>query len=312
MRVAGIFWAWPQKMSKQTEFPPLNPLHVFEVASRLLSFTKAAAELNVTQSAVSRQIATLEAAINVKLFKRERDGIYLTEAGEAYRREIGPAFARILWATNEIRANRLSDPLHLRVYSSFAARWLIPRLPAFKKKYPSIELRMNTAVQPVNFSRDSVDIAIQFGSGDWPDILCRKIMDDEIQPVCSPELYASVGGIKTVDDLAKVQLISARLRTRDWKDWLTDRKMAEPEGSYMEFPSSHLAYQAAAAGLGVAMAQLSLIERDVQEGRLMLLFDKPLKREMGYYAMWPKELSLSKNMRVFLNWLYTEANQSAN
>ena len=293
-------------MSKLTEFPPLNPLHVFEVASRLLSFTKAAAELNVTQSAVSRQIAALEAAINVKLFKRDRDGIALTECGEAYRKEIGPAFARILWATNEIRETRCR-PLQLRVYSSFAARWLIPRLPEFKRQHPGIQLRMNTVVQPVDFSRDTVDIAIQFGNGEWPSISCKKIMDDEIQPVCSPELYASVGGIKTAEDLAKVQLISARLRSRDWKDWLAQNKGPEPGNPYMEFPSSHLAYQAATAGLGVAMGQLPLVEGDVKEGRLMYLFDRPVKRNMGYYAMWPKELSLSSNMRLFLNWLYAAA-----
>jgi LysR family glycine cleavage system transcriptional activator len=294
-------------MSKQSELPPLNPLHVFEVASRLLSFTKAATELNVTQSAVSRQIAALEAAINVKLFRREREGIALTECGEAYRKEVGPAFARILWATNEIRANRLSDPLQLRVYSSFAARWLIPRLPEFKSRHPGIELRMNTAVQPVDFGRDTVDIAIQFGAGNWPNISCRKIMNDEIQPVCSPEFYKRTGGIKTIDDLAKVQLISARLRSLDWKDWFAARNCSAPDGSFMEFPSSHLAYQAAAAGLGVAMGQLSLVESDVREGRLMYLFDGPVKRDMGYYAMWPKELSLSNNMRQFLNWLYAAA-----
>ena len=165
-------------MSKRSDIPPLNPLHVFEVASRLMSFTKAAAELNVTQSAVSRQISTLEGAINVKLFNRGRDGISLTESGEAYRSEIGPAFARILSATNEIRDCRQSAPLRLRVYSTFAARWLIPRLPAFTARHPGIEFRMNTGVQPVDFSRDSADMAIQFGDGNWTDISCKKIRDD--------------------------------------------------------------------------------------------------------------------------------------
>ncbi len=290
-------------MSKQTEFPPLNPLHVFEVASRVMSFTKAAAELNVTQSAVSRQISTLEGAINVKLFKRGREGISLTESGEAYRKEIGPAFSRILWATNEIREHRLSDPLRLRVYSSFAARWLIPKLPAFKELHPNIDFRMNTAVQPVDFSRDSVDMAIQFGNGQWPDVSCKKIMGDDIQPVCSPKLYEAVGGIDTVEDLKKVQLISARLRSKDWKDWMEDRRITGFDPNFMEFPSSHLAYQAAGAGLGVAIGQLQLVEDDIRDGKLMLLFDKPLSRDLGYYAMWPSELSLGQKMRVFLNWI---------
>ncbi len=294
-------------MSKQTGLPPLNPLHVFEVASRLLSFTKAADELSVTQSAVSRQIAALEAAINVKLFNRERDGLVLTTAGEAYRKEIGPAFARILWATNEIRAHRLSIPLQLRVYSSFASRWLIPRLPSFRARHPGIELRMNTAAQPVDFSRDTVDLAIQFGDGNWPNISSKKIMDDAIQPVCSRSLIDKVGGIRSVDDLVKVQLISARLRARDWKDWLKSQNASVPLRNCMEFPSSQLAYEAAATGLGVAMGQLALVESDLAEGRLVCLFDKPLKRRLGYYAMWPKDLSLSPNMRKFLDWISSEA-----
>ncbi len=271
-----------------------------------MSFTKAAAELNVTQSAVSRQISTLEGAINVKLFNRGRDGISLTESGEAYRSEIGPAFARILSATNEIRDCRQSAPLRLRVYSTFAARWLIPRLPAFTARHPGIEFRMNTGVQPVDFSRDSADMAIQFGDGNWTDISCKKIMDDEIQPVCSPRLYDSLGGIDDPDDLTKVQLVSARLRSRDWKDWLTSRGQPDLDARYMEFPSSQLAYRAAVAGLGVAMGQTHLIEDDVQEGRLIRLFDKPMRRELGYYAMWPKELSLSQNLRTFLNWICAE------
>ena len=290
-------------MSKQSEYPPLNPLHVFEVASRLNSFTKAAVELNVSQSAVSRQIATLEAAINVKLFDRGKDGISLTEHGEAYRKEIAPAFAQILNATNELKANRFMGPLQLRVYSTFAARWLIPRLPDFRKQHPEIKLRMNTSVQPVDFSRDTADLAIQFGDGTWPNISTRMIMNDEIQPVCSPGLFEEVGGIDSIEDLAKVQLISARLRSRDWKDWLAENGASFDHEHVMEFPSSQLAYQASAAGLGVAMAQLPLVEEDIADGRLMLLFNGPVRRELGYYAMWPKNLSVNANMRKFLNWL---------
>ena len=270
-------------MSKQTAFPPLNPLHVFEVASRLLSFTKAAEELNVTQSAVSRQIATLESYLNVLLFHRGRDGISLTQAGEVYRKEVGPAFARILAATNELKANKLADPLRLRVYTTFAARWLIPRLAAFKEKHPQIDIRMNTSAEPVDFSRDSADIAIQFGAGEWTGVLSKKIMDDVIQPVCSPELIEKVGAIESVGDLDNVQLISARLRSRDWRDWLEARGQTAEGRDFMEFPSSHLAYQAA------------------------LLFGKPFVRDMGYYAIWPETMSVSSKMRAFLNWVVEEA-----
>ncbi|WP_421851373.1 LysR substrate-binding domain-containing protein [Oricola sp.] len=294
-------------MSKKTTLPPLNPLHVFEVASRLESFTKAARELNVTQSAVSRQIATLEASLNVMLFNRGKDGISLSTSGEYYRREISQAFARIQNATNELRDKKQSDPVRLRVYSTFASRWLIPRLSKFKKKYPEIDLQMNTATKPVDFMREGTDIAIQFGEGEWAGSKSKLIFQDEIEPVCSPEFLDQHRGKELLQLLQASPLIQARLRTRDWCDWLEAVDVDSIKCKYMEFPSSLLAYQAAASGLGVAMGQKQLVKSDVDEGRLMYLFNRPVKRSMGYYAIWPETLTLNTKMRAFLNWLINEA-----
>lgn len=294
-------------MSKKTSLPPLNPLHVFEVASRLESFTRAADELNVTQSAVSRQIGTLESSLNVMLFRRGKKGISLTDAGDFYRREIGAAFARIEAATEELRSRKAAGPLRVRVYSSFAATWLIPRMSVFREKHPSIELQMNTAVQPVDFSRDGADVAIQFGSGDWPGTISRRIISDVLQPVCSPALIRRVGGIDRLEDLHRVPLIAARLRSRDWKDWLLDAG-ADPDAfQYMEFPSSLLAYEAAAAGLGVTMGQLALVQTYLNEGQLQPVLDRRLCRDLGYYAIWSASIPVSTKMRAFLHWLEFEA-----
>lgn len=298
-------------MSKRTPLPPLNPLHVFEVASRLESFTKAADELNVTQSAVSRQIATLESNLNMMLFRRGKGGISLTDAGEFYRREIGAAFARIEAATEELRSRKSAGPLRVRVYSSFAAIWLIPRLSSFREKHPSIELQMNTAVQPVDFSRDSADVAIQFGAGEWAGTISRWILPDVLRPVASPDLRRRVGGIETVEDLQKVPLITARLRTRDWKDWLALAGADPEQFRFMEFPSSLLAYEAAAAGLGVTMGQVSLVQTYLREGQLEFLFDMRLRRDLGYYAIWSSSIPVSSKMRSFLHWLEAEARKDA-
>lgn len=294
-------------MAKRTSLPPLNPLHVFAVASRLESFTKAAKELNVTQSAVSRQVAALEANLNELLFRREKEGISLTSMGLFYRQEINAAFARIHAATEEVRGNRSSDPLRIRVYSTFAARWLIPRLPSFRRKHPDIELQMNTAVQPVDFTRDSADLAIQFGDGKWPGAISKLILPDVLQPVCSPDFLEANGPIRDISDLRNLQLIDARLRTKDWRDWLKYVDMDGDGLDFMEFPSSLLAYQAATSGLGVAMGQLSLVQSYVEKEQLVLLLDKRLRRDLGYYAIWPEALSMTTKIRAFLHWLVAES-----
>ena len=151
-------------------FPPLNPLRVFVVAARLESFTKAAAEMNVSQSAVSRQIAVLEGYLGVQLFRRERDGVSLTDAGGAYYRNTSPAFSAIEYATQQIVQDKAEKPLRLRVYTTFAAKWLIGRLRNLQQAHPVIQIHLSHGVKPVNFKRDPVDVAIQFGSGDWPEV----------------------------------------------------------------------------------------------------------------------------------------------
>jgi LysR family glycine cleavage system transcriptional activator len=296
-------------VSKLTSLPPLNPLHVFAVASRLGSFTKAARELNVTQSAVSRQISTLEASMNVMLFRRQREGVMLTEIGEYYHREVGAAFARIEAATREVSNSQFAEPLRLRVYSTFAVNWLIPRLPQFKQKHPDIKLQLSTATQPVDFSRDSAHIAIQFGDDQWPGKMSRKILGDVFQPVCSPA-YRDAMGLREPGDLLRAQLLNARLRSRDWKDWFATKEMDPDEVDYLDFPSSLLAYEAAIAGMGIAMGQSVLVQNYIQRNELVALFSPHIREGMGYYVVWPEAIQANSKMRNFLQWLSVEARKS--
>jgi LysR family glycine cleavage system transcriptional activator len=285
------------------KIPPLNPLHVFEVASRFCNFTSAAEELNVTQSAVSRQIATLEGYLGTQLFHRQKKGIALTAAGEAYRDEIGRAFGIIAAATANVLQEKRLEPLRVRVYNTFASQWLIPRLPTFQEMYPEILVRMNTTVAPVDFNQDDVDIAIQFGAGHWAGQEQRLLMSDVIQPVCSPTLRDMPAG---VDDLVRHRLLHARYRRSDWVEWLAgiDRSDLWSEG--MEFSSSLLAYQAAQEGIGIAMGQINLLKRELHTRRLVTLFE-PLERSFGYYVVWPKSRALPQKARRFLAWLEDEA-----
>lgn len=297
-------------MSKRTNLPPLNPLHVFAVASKLGSFTKAAQELNITQSAVSRQISTLEASLNIILFRRGKNGVELTEYGEYYHREVGAAFSRIETATHEISQARLADPLRLRVYSTFAVNWLIPRLPSFKRRYPDIKLQLTTAVQPVDFTRDAADFAIQFGNQNWTGAFSRKILPDVLQPVCSPQ-YKEKLDIAEPRDLLRAQLLNARLRSKDWKDWLAARGLSVDRSEFAEFPSSFLSYQAAVAGMGIAMGQTRLIHRYFESRELVPLFEEMQRDEYGYHVLWPESISLSRKSKAFLRWLIDESGSYA-
>lgn len=286
--------------------PPLNPLHVFDTVSRLGSFTAAALALGVTQSAISRQIAVLEGFLDVRLFRRDQQGVTLTPMGEAYRAEVEPAFARISAATEALREVDRHAPLRLRVYATFAVKWLLARLPHFHARHTQIELQLSTTVAPVDFAREPIDMAVQFGDGVWADLSSQLLMPDVIQPVCSPRLLDAAGGILTLDDLRHQRLLHSHYRRTDWPDWLTAAGRPDLSQPGSEFPSSVLTLQAATDGLGIAMGQMSLLENDLGTGRLVRLFDQPLTRPMGHYLVWPVATPPGHKGRAFAAWLADE------
>jgi LysR family glycine cleavage system transcriptional activator len=290
--------------------PPLNPLYVFEVASRLGSFSRAAEELNVTPSAVSRQIATLEAWIGQPLFQREAGGVELTAVGRAYRQDVGPAFARIASATERLRRTGGREPLRLRCYTVFALRWLVPRLPDLHANHPSIELALSTAVPPVDFREEPLDVAIQFGNGAWPDSRSQLILPDRIQPICAPSLLKDVAKPDPAEFLACHRLLYARYRRNDWRDWLAAQRLPPLHETVVELPMSIVAWEAAAAGMGVAMGQELLLGPELAQGHLVMPFAAPLSRPLGYYAVWPADRPIRPKLRAFLGWLDRQARAS--
>ena len=286
-------------------FPPLNPLRVFEVAARLESFTAAASELGVTQSAVSRQIATLESFLHKKLFTRERHGVRLTKDGRTYRDGISPAFAMI-GAASAALTNPRAEPLRLRIYTTFAAKWLIKRLPNFQDAHPDITVQLSASATDVNFSKDDVDLAIQFGRGDWRDVETKLLIGDVIQPVCSPRLLRRHPELRTLDGLRGKQLLHSRYRRKDWADWLTAMGRADLLTDGTLYPNSMLAYEAAVEGLGIGMGQMFLLKDDITAGTLVPLFDHPLTRPFAYYALWRNGTTRSRKVAAFLKWLTQE------
>lgn len=290
--------------------PPLNPLKVFETVARTENLTGAAHELHVTQSAVSRQISVLEAYLGVELLRRQRHGVSLTKAGRAYAEQIVPAFAMIANATGELLKDSSQDALRLLTYTTFAAKWLIPRLPDFHAKHPGIEVRLSTAVPDVDFDRDEVDMAIQFGDGQWPNTQSDRLFTDQTEPVCSPAFLAMHAPEKQhPESLLRQRLLLSRYRRNDWSDWLEVNQLTSMsvDSKRMSFGSSILALQAAVDGLGIVIGQTRLLASDFETGRLLRPFAgtrwKPLRSDRAYYLLRPLHQRESNKTWAFREWL---------
>lgn len=281
--------------------------------ARLKSFSKAADELYVSQSAVSRQISLLEEYLGVQFFHRDRSGVRLTEVGQRYLDDIGPAFERIAVATRRLAAERKESSLRLRVYSTFAAKWLVRRLADLQRTYPEVRLKISTAVAPVDFDKEPVDASIQFGNGDWPNVESTYLFGDEIRPVCSPALIKSVKSRLQPRDVLRFRLIHSRYRTQDWPDWLKSAGLEMPqEADAMTLPNSLLAYQAAVDGLGVAMGQTRMIEAELASGALVFLSDHVLNRDLGYYLVTPRKPQNEEKLGLLRDWLLAVIQGSGN
>jgi LysR family glycine cleavage system transcriptional activator len=289
--------------------PPFNPLHVFTVAARLGSFTRAAELLGVSQAAVSRQIAVLEGYLGTRLFQRERRGAALTQEGQMLQVELGPAFDRIAAVTERVRRDARTAPVRVRVYNTFAAKWLLPRLHRFEAVHPAIAINLTHSVTPVNFDRDAVDLAIQLGEGHWPGLGSRPLLPDILQPVCSPRLLEGGPPLRGPDDLLAYRMLVSRYRRNDWRDWLAGIGRPDLLREGMEFTSSVLTYQAAMEGLGVAIGQMPLLAQDVRAGLLVPLFN-PVQRALAYHAVWPADRPPDRKAQAFLAWLYEEVGEA--
>ena len=283
--------------------PPLNPLHVFEAAARLSSFTRAADELGVTQSAVSRQVSRLEDYLGTRLFERRNRGIALTPEGRAYLDEIGPAFQRIARATATLRARHETNVVRVACYPTFSAKWLISRLSRFSTLHPNVQVRLRTSIRPVDFNTGAFDVAIQLRPvADVDPKHSSLLIPDIIQPYCSRG-FLSRHRLESPRDLLAVPLIASRYRRTDWRDWFTAMGLHDDPSNVGEFPGSLLSYKAAAEGLGAVIGQPFMMADDVASGMLVPLFS-PVQREFANFVMWNSYAGA--RVRNFVRWIEDE------
>jgi len=285
--------------------PPLNALRCFDVAAKHLSFTKAAAELNVTHSAVSHQIKALEAWLGAPLFRRVNRGLVLTSAGQAYLKPVRDSFERLAEATRRLRVRERTGPLTVSIMPSFAAKWLMPRLRRFRERHPDIDVRISASSQLTDFAREDVDICIRYGRGVWPDVDIELLMRESMFPVASPRLIEGPVPLKVPADLAHHTLISDYDWRGDfWQLWLEaagipDLQFAEEISCDLLYPS----YQAAIEGLGVALGRTAVVAKDLREKRLVEPFSIRLPSPLGYYVVTSPERARLSKVEQFTRWV---------
>jgi len=286
--------------------PPLNALRAFEAAGRLESFNRAAEELHVTPSAVSHQIRGLEEFLGVKLFIRHTRQVRLAEDGRDLLVSVQNAFAQIGSAARRIQRTHDDGTLTLQVTPNFATEWLVPRLLGFQDEHPEIEVRMVTTVgyDEATLDTDNVDLAIWYGSGRWPDVTAERLMNEHLVPVCSPTLLETPNGLREPDDLGNATLIHVLIRIGQWRNWLMAAGLdgIDPN-SGPKFHNTPLALEAAAAGMGVAIANRAFVESYLKDQRLVIPFEVELASHSAYYLLYAEDSLKRPSVAAFRSWI---------
>lgn len=297
-------------MTRQVLLPSIGDLVAFESAARHASFTRAAAELNLTQSAVSRAVRLLEDRIGVTLFERIRQRVILTAAGAVYLQEVRRILGELREATHRIMAFADSTAiLNIAVLPTFATRWLVPRLPDFVRQYPDITLNFATRLQSFSFGTEAFDAAIHYGNPTWPSAESYHLMDEVMIAVCSPE-YCESQALWTPEDLSRATLLHQTTRPLAWANWFESLGVDNPGvhrgPRYEQFA---MIAQAAAAGLGAALLPRVLIEEELATARLQVLFDHEMTSPSAYYWVVPDEKVATSPVKAFTRWVIAKARE---
>ncbi|AFQ46997.1 transcriptional regulator GcvA [Burkholderia cepacia] len=287
------------------QLPALNAIRAFEAAARHENFSRAADELYVTHGAVSHQVRALEEELGVQLFTRNGKRLCLTDAGMRYAQQVRGALMVIADATREVRASDRGRRLVVSMLSSFAARFITPRIGTFIERHPEIDVELQSTNSLTDFARDDVDLAIRFGSGNYPGLHVEPLFEEVFFPACAPTLN---GGKlpQTPADLAHYNL----LRSDDelWRPWFDAAgldTLTEPKRGILYQDSSNLLL-AAIDGQGIALVRRSLAVHDLLDGRLVRLFDIDGQSPWHYFFVCPPPLLNTPRVQAFRTWLLQE------
>lgn len=292
--------------------PSTQALICFEAAARHESFTKAAAELALTQSAVYRQVTGLEEFLGVKLFRRARHGIVMTDAGLEYGRLVARRLDAIERDTlSVIGSSGASGSIDLAVVPTFATRWLLPRLPRFRAQHPEIVVNLETRTRPFMFADTDFDAALYAGTpsdiANWPGTVAIPLMPEIVVPVCAPALVAAHGEA-TAQRIAGLPLLQQSTRPYAWRQWFEAQGVAgvrDLDGPRFELFS--MLAVAAAHAMGVALMPRLLIEAELARGELVIACDRPMHGGRAYHLVIPERKAGNPALERFRDWLVEQA-----
>ena len=295
------------KITPRRLLPSTAALSAFDAVARTGSFTAAAALLDLTQGAISRQIAQLEEQLRIRLVEREARGVKLTDKGRAYAEGISEILSKIRSLSLDAMSETEEMRLRLAILPTFGTRWLMPRMPDFVRENPGITISFATRIGQFDFRAETIDAAIHVGRPDWPDADCRFLMNETVVAVATPEFLMD-HPIARAEQLLRLPLLDMASRPGAWRHWFGSLGIAGHHAQGMVFEQFSNVTQACLAGLGVALMPEFLIEAELASGRLVRAFDWAVESESAYYIVRPRHRLDFPPARIFADWL---AQQSA-
>jgi len=296
-------------------FPPLNSLRAFESAARHLSFTDASEELNVTPAAISQQVKVLENYFEVKLFQRLTRALILTDSGRMILPILTEGFDKLEEASTVLREQQAENIITVSIAPAMGV-WLLPRLGRFRQYAPQYDIRIDASERDVDFTRESLDIALRFGSGDYKNLVSECLFDDKIVVVCSPDLITEEKPLCSLADIHHHTLLhnSWRLEEKaqiDWRTWLTSMGSAVETERGPRFNLDAMVVQAAIAGQGLALINESLVAGELAAGSLVKPFAEleagnRINSVSCYYLVYPEGQQDNPKVTIFRDWLFSE------
>ena len=281
---------------------------MFEVACRHGSYSEAARELHVTHSAVSQRIRQLEEELGLTLFERQGNRMVPTSSGLGLQAGVRNAFAELSASLGSLKTHGTDAEITVSLLPVMAARWLVPRLPRFKARFPRINLHVKTAQSLANFKSDGVDIAIRFGMGDWKGLRATKLLDEEFFPVCSPSLN---GGRLPKDPLSMLSEPLLIDRNLSWRAWFRSAGLKlDHDILGTSFTDANALMEAAVTGQGIALGRKSVTRSDILAGKLVRLSEHSLRVSYCHYAVYPSSSESNPALVAFRDWLVEEARRT--